>query len=98
MENLVSLQKIPLERFIDVLIELYDRGADFVDIVGSPDKEQDMMSIIVRLEYVDPERNDFDNEEEIIDDDDVDDNIDNKKNCPVIRNVKLSEKDLNNLI
>jgi len=63
---LINLQKIPLENFIDTLIDLYDRGADYIDILASPNPHQDIMSIIVRVEYINPERNDFNGEEDIL--------------------------------
>lgn len=46
------LQKIWLPGFIDVLIEMYDRGADFVDLQGVPGVEQDEIKIIVREDYL----------------------------------------------
>lgn len=62
----VTLKKIPLEAFIQMLVELYDKGADYIDIIGKPDEEQDVISIVVRFEYIDPENNGFESDENII--------------------------------
>jgi hypothetical protein len=53
----VTLRKIPLKLLIDTLVEIYERGADFVDVVGVPDDMQDEIGIMVREEYYtsDPE-------------------------------------------
>jgi hypothetical protein len=49
------LRKIPLEKFIQILQELYDGGADFVDISGQVDEDgvqRDTIKIAVMPEYV----------------------------------------------
>lgn len=53
----VTLRKIPLKLLIDTLVEIYEKGADFVDVVGVPDDTQDEIGIMVREEYYtsDPE-------------------------------------------
>lgn len=55
----VVFQKIPLEGFIDTLITLFDKGALYIDLAGTPNEDQDMMSIFVRVEYIDEEHNEF---------------------------------------
>ena len=50
-----TIKKIPLEEFISILIELYDGGADFVDVTGKPNSEQDTIQISVLQEYMSPE-------------------------------------------
>ena len=40
-KNQVRLRKIPLGTFIDALLELYNEGLDFIDIVGTNDAIQD---------------------------------------------------------
>ena len=62
MRRPVTLIKIPLEEFIDILIGLYDMGADFVDIVGIPNENQDFMSVNVKLAYISKERDQFEGE------------------------------------
>jgi hypothetical protein len=51
----LTLQKIWLPSFIDILIEMYDRGANYVDIIGYPDGKQDTIQIIVKEEYLCPD-------------------------------------------
>jgi hypothetical protein len=61
----VKLQKIPLEAFIEALVQLYENGANFVDIIGIPDVDQDIIGLAVKNEYlVDLEEDDDDDEEE----------------------------------
>lgn len=71
--NQIMLQKIPLEPFIQTLRELYDDGANYIDLVGIANQEQDVMNIIVRMEYMDPEMIGFipEDEENILSDDDI---------------------------
>lgn len=53
MENKkeVVLRKIPLKLVIDILTDLWDRGADYVDIIGIPDEVQDNIAIAALDEY-----------------------------------------------
>jgi hypothetical protein len=55
----ITLRKIPLGGFIDILITLFNKGADYVDLIGVPNEIQDEMSIVVRTEYINPEYNGF---------------------------------------
>jgi hypothetical protein len=65
MEKEVKLQKIPLEAFIEALVHLYENGANFVDIIGVPDVDQDVIGLAVRNEYMaSPEEMDEYEEEE----------------------------------
>jgi 3-dehydroquinate dehydratase len=48
----VEIRKIPLEDFINLLIDMHDDGARYIDIVAYPDNTQDMMTVIVREEYM----------------------------------------------
>lgn len=45
------LQKIPIEKLLNILQYLYDSGADYVDIVGHPDDEKDTIGLVTRSEY-----------------------------------------------
>jgi hypothetical protein len=53
MENRqeVTLRKIPLKIFIEVLTEAWNKGADYVDIIGIADQLQDNIGIAVKEEY-----------------------------------------------
>lgn len=48
-------RKVPLEELIEVLSQVYEQGADYVDIVGMPDEEQDTIGIYVYPEYMNKE-------------------------------------------
>lgn len=50
--KIITLQKIPIKNLMEILSELYNDGADFVDISGMPDEDQDVISIFVREEYM----------------------------------------------
>lgn len=65
--NSSSFRKIELKELIKKLVELYNSGADYIDIAGSNSKRQDVISIIVRDEYMskDIEEEEEDFEEEI---------------------------------
>ena len=85
MENRqeITLRKIPLRILIEVLSDAYNKGADYVDIIGTPNELQDSIGIAIKEEYYtkgDKEDVDFD----------VDIEIDLSK--------KLDDNDLNQLI
>lgn len=67
----VTLRKIPLQVLIDTLVEIYEKGADYVDIVGIPDDTQDEIGLIVREEYYTAS----DNPSDLTDDHDLNDLI-----------------------
>ena len=92
----MKLRKIPLESLINLLADLYDGGADYIDITAESTEtdDPDQMKIIVKPEYLSEDLDtmrrieiDFTEEEE-------GDIIDNKKNT----NISLSEEDINDLI
>lgn len=41
----VKLRKVPVKPLIDMLMEAYNSGLDFVDIVGNLDMAQDMIGL-----------------------------------------------------
>ena len=84
--NTVTIQKIPLNNFIDVLIDLYNRGVDFIDIVGTQGEDKDYMGITFSRDYM---------SEDVIDDFEGNPDIITKED---ITNHKLSENDINDLI
>lgn len=47
-----TIKKIPLENFISILVELYDKGVNFIDISGASKNNQDMIKINVLEEYM----------------------------------------------
>lgn len=87
MENkpVVTLKKVPIDKLIDLLIELYNKGVDYIDISGIPDEEQDRMAISFSKDYMTDEgKKNFENAPEDLTDE--------------FFNRKLSEDDLNDLI
>jgi hypothetical protein len=51
----VKLTKIHLESFLDLLMQIYDEGGDYIDIVAFPGGEQDVIKIVVQREYMNTE-------------------------------------------
>jgi hypothetical protein len=52
MEREVKIEKIPLDRLIDTLVNLYNQGVDYIDISGVPGVEQDRMAIVFNKDYM----------------------------------------------
>jgi len=58
--NEVTFKKIPLKIFIEILQDAWDRGADYIDIIGVADAIQDNISIAIKEEYMHSEEGDED--------------------------------------
>ena len=89
------LRKIPLGPFIEILQELFESGADFIDIAGqnNDDAEQprDTIKVTVRPEYlIDHNENDIMEIEQEIE-------MDYSDNDDVSRS-SLSDQDIDDLI
>jgi hypothetical protein len=67
MENReVKIQKIPLDRLIETLVDLYNKGIDYVDISGVPGIDQDRMAIVFTQDYMTEEgKKNFGQEDEL---------------------------------
>jgi hypothetical protein len=50
--NEIILKKIPIEMLMDTLYDLYDRGVEYIDIIGIPGEEQDTLGISFNNEYM----------------------------------------------
>jgi len=65
------LRKIPLGPFIEILTDLFENGADFIDLAcDETNKEEsirDSVKITVKPEYLSPEEDDDEEEEDVID-------------------------------
>lgn len=48
----ITFEKIFLPAFIEALIEIYEKGADYIDITGTINRRQDELTIEVLPEYV----------------------------------------------
>lgn len=81
-----SLRKIPLEGLIQILTNLFEEGADFIDISGQQDEREDGPVDVIKI-TVKPEYMSDDSEVEI----EVDMEDDDDK-------PSLSEDDINELI
>lgn len=55
----LRLRKIPLEQFLDALLELYNKGLDYIDLVGTPDSVQDTIGIMFTKDYMNKEMREF---------------------------------------
>ena len=66
----VRFKKISLQMLIDTLTHIYNSGADYVDIIGIQNDEQDVINIVVMEDYMtDEELEEYDEEEQDEDDD-----------------------------
>jgi len=85
----VILRKIALQKFIETLVNVYNSGADYVDIVGTPDENQDTIGIVVHEEYLSKD----DMQIEFISDEDEEEEEYIEPN-----DKPLSDEDINDLI
>jgi hypothetical protein len=86
------LRKIPLEMLLQILQDLYDSGADYVDISGATDVNgapRDTIKITVRPEYM----TNIDNDSDVAIEEEFDMDW-SEEDIP----SRLSDKDLNDLI
>lgn len=73
----LKIRKIYLASFIDILMDLYNRGVDYVDLIANLQENQDVVGISFCKDYMNDEYKDsFDNipeqynvEKELSDDD-----------------------------
>jgi hypothetical protein len=88
------LRKIPLGTFIEILTDLFENGADFIDLTGDENNDgetpRDTLKITVKPEYLSP-----DIEEEDIIDQGMDFLIDNENDTPP---SLFSKDDIDDLI
>jgi hypothetical protein len=93
------LRKIPLGPFIEILTDLFENGADFIDLSGIENSEgetpRDSIKITVKPEYL-SEENDDDEDDDLQEiNGGVDFLIDDENKTP---NSPLSEDDIQDLI
>lgn len=48
----MMLVKVPVKAMIELLVSLYDKGANYVDISGFSNQLQDEITVTVRANYV----------------------------------------------
>jgi nitrogen regulatory protein PII len=85
----VIIRKIALQNFIEKLVSVYNSGADYVDIIGTPDENQDTIGIVVHEEYLSKDELEI---EFITDDEEEEEYIEPTNDKP------LSDEDINDLI
>jgi len=89
MAKKVLIKKISLDEIIDVFVDLYNKGIDYVDLVNTDD-EEGKLSVIFTKEYMCKEMQESDDFELIQDGiEDIDFNEEDSK---------FSEDDINDLI
>lgn len=93
----IRLRKIPLQSFLDALIEIYNMGVDYIDIVGTPDEIQDTIGIMFSNDYFSKE-----DREDLYEKDEGDVTPPppppTQTNNESKINIKLSDEDLNQLL
>jgi len=96
----MMLRKIPLGPFIEILTDLFDNGADFIDISGNVNDEgeapRDSLKITVKPEYLSPDINN--EEEEDLIDLGMDFIIHNETGDDTTSSSPLSDDDIEDLI
>jgi hypothetical protein len=93
----VILRKIALQKFIETLVDVYNSGADYVDIIGTPDENQDTIGIVVHEEYL--SKDDMMIEFIADDEDENEEEEPYTKIDPLTGNIiPLSDEDINDLI
>ena len=48
----IRIQKIPLNKLIETLVDLYNKGIDYIDISGIPGEEFDKMALSFTSDYM----------------------------------------------
>lgn len=97
--NIMKIRKVPLEPLLQILTDLFDSGADFIDISGESNTQdgddlRDMIKITIKPEYL-CDKDDLIEEVELdYSDDDNDENI----QIHVEDKKHLSDEDINDLI
>lgn len=82
----LRIRKVAVNAFVDILVDLYNKGVDYVDIIGILDDVQDSVAISFSKEYMaDNMQSNFDE-------------IGTKEIETDEINIKLSDDDLNQLI
>ena len=94
---MLKLRKIPLQPLIEILQDLYDSGADFIDLSGEQsdkgDAPKDIIQITIKPEYMLHHEDEDDESTQEIEMDYSDDN-----DTPSGDRRSLSEDDINDLI
>jgi len=94
----MQLRKIPLGPFIEILQDLFENGADFIDISGNNDDEgespKDIIKITVKPEYLSDEEGDDNDKMELQQEIQMDFSDDSDEE----ESTSFSDDDVNDLI
>lgn len=84
------IKKVSLDQIIDVLVDLYNKGVDYIDIVNADEEGDGKLKVVFTKDYMCKEMRDM------IDKDDVEDNEihPTRINPP----SSFSEQDINDLL
>ena len=52
MDNDLKIRKVHLNTLIQILVDLYDRGVEYVDIIGTLDDKQDTIGLSYNKDYM----------------------------------------------
>lgn len=88
----VRLKKIPLGVFIQSLMDIYNMGVNYVDLIGVPGEQQDTIGIAFSDEYLNKEEEEENDNNET----ETTENFEDLKEN--IKDIKLSDDDLNQLL
>lgn len=103
MERRFKLEKIPVDVLLNLLVELYQSGVDFVDLTSdNSDPLQDKLVIFTKEGYINPDHYNEDRlnnlQIEIARDNDDDEDEVEYKLPPIIETKKLSDDDIDKLL
>lgn len=85
--NEMKLQKVPLAKLITILLNLFQNGVEYIDIIGIKDEDDDYVGITFIKEYMTQESRDR-----------YDELIDNSEHFSKINVNPTDNDDLNQLI
>lgn len=108
MKRTFKVEKLPLDSLINLLIELYESGIDYIDMSSdNTDPAQDKLIIQTKDSYINPSfpKDGFRSHDSSNDPQDEDDDRDSEddddippKHPPIIETKKLTDDDINNLL
>lgn len=90
MAKKILIKKVSLDEIIDVFVDLYNKGVDYVDI--SSTEEDGKLSVVFTKEYMCKEMQDSEDFQRLHD------SISNIENHEEEEDSKFSEDDINDLI
>jgi hypothetical protein len=96
---MLKLRKIPLQALIEILQDLYDNGADYIDLSGEQKDEngsvKDLIQITIKPEYMLHDERDEDDDDDELEEIELDYSNDD---IPDNTSRSLSDDDINDLI